>query len=179
MMNKNIVKVVSVLIGLAVLYFVRGGFGGGEAIKYNDKLINYQGKVITEMIKLSKIFQKKDPVEMNLGLKRLQDTIDNAIEKVEAIPGYEGNTDLKDALLDLLDFYRDISAEEYAEMINIIGRGNDITQSDIDYLQKMQDSITEREKELDEELARAQSEFAKKHNIEIRKNTLQDQIDKM
>ncbi len=116
---------------------------------------------------------------MSLGLKKLQDVIDEAIVKVEGIPDYKGNSDLKNALLDLLDFYKAIASEEYKEMIDILGRQGAITQSDIDYLQSMQDNITEREGELDKELARAQSEFAKKHDIKIERNKLQDKIDNM
>jgi hypothetical protein len=178
-MKKNISSVLLAVVVGVVYFLVKGGLGGGPAVKYNNKLIESQSKVINQMISLSKTFQKKNPVVMSMGLKKLQNTIDDVIKDVEAMPDYEGNIDLRDAILDLLDFYKDIAAEEYEEMIEILGRQGEITQSDVDYLQTMQKNITEREDELDRELESAQSEFAKKHNIKIEKNKLQDKINNM
>jgi hypothetical protein len=80
--------------------------------------------------------------------------------------------------LDLLEFYKEICGNEYRDMIEIIGSGS-ISQTDMSHLQEMEREITEREMELDEQLAKVQKEFARKHNIRIEKNKLQKEIDNM
>jgi uncharacterized membrane protein len=176
MMKRNVLIVAAVMLLFSFVAII--GCKPNKAIQYNDNLINHQQKVIAKMIDLSKTFVKKDRVSMSMKLTELEEEIDEAIAAVTKTPGYEGNTDLRDALLDLLEFYKEICGNEYRDMIEIIGSGS-ISQTDMSHLQEMEREITEREMELDEQLAKVQKEFARKHNIRIEKNKLQKEIDNM
>ncbi len=131
------------------------------------------------MIALSKTFEKGEPGQMSMKLKDLREEIDLAIAGVSSIKDFKGDTELRDALLALLKFYKSISADQYKEMIRIIGQKSGTTQADVEKLQQMQNEISQQENGLDKRLAEAQKEFSRKHNIRVKKNELQEKIDKL
>jgi flagellar motor component MotA len=177
---KRVTAVIAAGLLALSLVVVAGCGSGSGAIAYNDKIIKLQNNVVKEMIALSQTFTKKDHAEMMGKLKELQDEIDDSIEGLTAMDGYEGDTSLRDAVKELMEFYKDITANEYKEMIDIIGRTSPpITQTDISKLQQMQQDITARENLLDAKLGRIQTEFATKHGIQIKANELQKKIDDM
>lgn len=154
--------------------------GSGAAINYNDRIVEYQGKIIEKMITLSNAFGKGDPADMDAKLKVLQLQIDESLAGVSKMEDFKGNFRLRDGAIALFEFYQTIAAEEYPEIIGIIGRGQEnITDYDRDRLVQIQEDITAREAKFDDELQAAQKEFALAYGIEIKGNKYQEQIDKM
>ena len=150
-----------------------------DAINYLESITGHQNKIIKKLLVLVKKFEGRDPVAMSMGLRAFQEQVDISIEKVSSIQGYKGETTMRDACLDLFDLYKDVAAKEYKEMIEILGRRGSITQTDVDYLQRMQEDIGEREQGLDAALAKAQKDFADKYNFRLKSNKYQKEIDKL
>jgi hypothetical protein len=62
-------------------------------------------------------------------------------------------------------------------MMAIIEKGEEITDEDLAQLEKIEADITNKEVLLDEELAKAQEAFSKKHNVTLVDNEIQQKID--
>lgn len=172
-------KTLVILVGFLVVIFVVN-CNSGAAINYNDRIVNYQGKIIEKMLDLSNAFTKADSFEMNSKLKLLQLQIDESLAGVSKMEDFKGNFRLRDGAIALFEFYQSIAANEYTEIVNILslGAGN-ISEGDSQRLIQIQEDLTKREIEFDNELQAAQKEFAQVYDIDIKKNEYQDKIDKM
>jgi len=102
-----------------------------------------------------------------------------SISIVEAMPGYEGNTRLRDAAMALFIFYKEMNESEFKDMIEIIMKGDAITEEDIAMLTVLEEQVSLKEALLDEELDQAQQEFARDFGFDIGVNEMQEEIDNM
>lgn len=177
-MKKSLSGVVFVVIAFfAVRYFIGGG---SAAIKYNDRIVDCQNKIIMEILDLANSFEKSDPDQMDEKLLELQTQIDDSLAILSAMEPYDGYTRLRDGAIELIKFYKDIAGEEYQEIVEILSQPqSDITTGDYNRLQDIQRDIEDREADLDKELQEAQQEFAKMHNFRIKPNKYQKRIDQM
>lgn len=162
---------------MVVVYGCNGESSG--AIQYNDSIINQQSNVVNKMMELVDTFKRKDHAEMTGKLIELNQTLDQSITAVKAMDGYKGDTSLRDAILELMTFYKEIFSNEYKDMIDIIGSDVPPSADDISRLQEIQEDVSSREKVLDNKLSQVQKAFADKYNIMIKKNELQKKIDDM
>ncbi|MCX6556078.1 MAG: hypothetical protein NTW95_01370 [Candidatus Aminicenantes bacterium] len=172
-------KLPLVAAGLALFFVVHCG-SSNKAINYNDRIVGYQNKIIEKMLALADSFSQANPAAMQVKLLALNGQIDESLAVVSRMQDFKGNTRLRDAAVALFEFYRDIAAAEYAELVDILGKGTgNVTDGDRDRLQEIQSNITAREAEFDKELQEAQKEFALKYNIEVTENKYQKKIDGM
>lgn len=174
----TVIVVVLTVLSMVVALGCSGGEAGG-AIVYNDSIINHQNKVVNKMMALVETFGRKDHAEMTGKLGELNEALDKSITAVKAMEGYKGDTSLRDAIAELMEFYKDIFSNEYKEMIDIIGSTTPLGPDDVTRMQTIQKEVAVREKVLDDNLARVQREFAQKYNIQIKKNELQKEIDNL
>lgn len=166
------------VIFVVVLFMVN--CGGTDAINYNDRVVEYQGKIIEKMLDLSNTFQNGNQAVMDAKLKALQLQITESLAGISQMKDFKGNTRLRDATIALFEFYQSIAGTEYPEIINILSLGAaNITESDQNRLLEIHKDITEREAKFDNELQAAQKEFALVYGIDIKANQYQEQIDKM
>ena len=169
-------------IFFVIAFIVIRQFSGssGEALKYNNKIVGYQNKIIVKIIDLSKSLDKFNADEMDRKLTALQDQIDESLAGVKAMDGFKGNYRFRDAAIKLIEFYKDMCENEYSEMIEILKQGpSNITQSDITYMQELQASIEKTEAPLDREMQSAQREFAAEYKFKITQNKYQKELDKL
>ncbi|HLP45229.1 MAG TPA: hypothetical protein VK469_04745 [Candidatus Kapabacteria bacterium] len=172
-------RILSIAVCFAVV-LLAVNCGSSAAINYNDRIVEYQGKIIEKMIDLSNAFAKADPAEMNAKLKTLQLQIDESLAGISKMEDFKGNFRLRDGAIALIEFYQSIAGTEYAEIINILSMGaENITDMDRERLLEIQKDITEREAQFDKELQAAQKEFATLFDIDMKGNKYQDQIDQM
>ena len=168
------------LIVLIMVIIQQCGGKTREALKYNDTIVKYQTDIVVKTFDLIKSLQQLDADMMDRKLATLQDQIDQSIEGVKRMAGFEENVRFRDAAVKLMEFYQDISENEYVEMIDILKQGaGNITTSDVEYMKELQDKIEQREVPLDREMQSAQREFANKYNLKIKTNKLQKDLDKL
>jgi len=147
-----------------------------KAIEYNDKIIDEQAKIIELTLEVVEL------IETDLDLcekKRLETVkqIDNSILVVEKMGAFEGNTELRSAAIDLFKFYKKVFGDDYKVMLDILKKGENITEEDVTTITEIFSSISEEEIILDENLSRTQNLFAEKYGFQIEENELQDEID--
>ena len=146
-------------------------------VEYNDAIIGEQTKITKAMIEMANYFAP-DIEKSELLRKELVKQCDASIAALKKLPAYEGDTKFRDAGVNLFQFYKEISAKEYKEMIDILRKEN-IQTSDIDRLTVLEEQISKREQPLDEAFQKAQEAFAKKHNLSLYENEVQDKIDQL
>lgn len=149
-----------------------------SAIEYNDTIVQEQTKITEKTLAMVESIETDLEKCEDLRLETIIQC-EQSIATVKAMTDYEGNTRLRDAALALFEFYKDINANEYKEMLNILNKGEEIDEADITQLQTLEQQVGNRETSLDAEFQTAQKEFASKYHLEIEENALQDKIDNM
>ena len=166
------------LSAATVCLFVLTGCGPKMTpIEYNDAIINEQTKISKVMIEMANNFSNDLDKSESLRQK-LVTQCDSSINAVKALPDYKGNTSFRDAGAALFTFYKEISEKEYKEMIDILRKEN-IEMADVERLTTLEKEISSREEPLDAAFQSAQQAFAKEHNLELKENEIQQEINQL
>jgi hypothetical protein len=149
-----------------------------DAVEYNDYIVNLQNNIGREIISFNEKMAEETTTRESLepGYQQMLAVTRDAVEKVAAMPGWDGSTELRDASLALFSFYLSIFEQEYVEMLDIV-YSDAATEADYARLDEIMKDISERESALDKRFGEAQSAFAKKYNFILEENELQDEID--
>jgi len=169
------------IILLVIVVFVLTSCGeSGSALKYNNKIIDIQSKVIKKIITLSNSMKSNNSALMQRRLAELQDQTTKSADELSTLQEFEGGTELYNSALDLFEFYENVCKNEFQEMVDILSRSQSgISAIDLNRLQDLQRIIQEEEAKLDKNLLVAQQNFAKLHGFRIGTNKLQKKIDNM
>lgn len=147
-----------------------------SAVEYNDKIITEQTKVIQLTLDMINYIEtdlaKCEELRLEI-VKQCEKSI-GIIEKMEP---FDGDSQLKNAALDLFKFYKQTYSVEYKKLIEILNKGEEITQEDITEITDISTDIEKKEVDLEDKFEVAQNAFAKKYNIQIQENSLQKEID--
>ena len=146
------------------------------ALEYNNKIVDEQNKIITKILAFYDATAAGSETSEKLR-KEASEQCETSLKVIKALPDYEGDTRLRDAAVELLLFYQTMADKSFVEMMAIIEKGEEITDEDLAQLEKIEADITNKEVLLDEELAKAQEAFSKKHNVTLVDNEIQQKID--
>jgi hypothetical protein len=147
-------------------------------VEYNDYIVNSQNELIELLLvfneEVSADGAEKDSLlaladQMTLKAKSL-------VSKVQAMSDYQGNWDLRNSALELFQFYVATFSNEYREMIELIF-APELDEATLTKLNEILEKVTNAEAYYDNKFAEAQQAFAKKHNIELIENELQEEVD--
>lgn len=145
--------------------------------QYNDKIIGEQSKIMKIIIAMGD--QNKTVEDVEKMRLELSAQCKESISTIEKMEGYDGDSKMKNAALKLFKFYLNSSDNLYKEMLEIVKKGEAITEADMARLTEIQTLMTEQEKPFDAEFQGAQKAFASKHNLMLMQNTLQSEIDNL
>lgn len=138
---------------------------------YNDYLVSRQEMIISGIVDLGNSFQSFDSTRIMGAYNHLNEQIDRSITQVQALKPYEGDTLLKPATLQLFRFYKDVSGNQYKAITSIILQGpHEITQSDLNTIDSLTQSIARSEAHVDSIFEIAQHKFARHYNMVILEN---------
>jgi len=167
------------MIFLLIILFILASCGKSSgALRYNDKIINIQSKVINKIIILTQSMKSGNTDLMQRRLEELQEQTTLSANELSSLDEFEGGNELFNAAMDLFEFYESICKNEFQEMIDILARSQSgITAMDLSRMQDLQKIIQEEESGLDRNLMTAQNNFAKRYGFRIGKNKLQKKID--
>lgn len=160
--------------------FVLAGCNSGPKmtpIEYNDTIIGEQTKISKVMIEMANNFSS-DLGKSEALRQDLVKQCEASIKVVKELPEYKGNVKFRDAGAALFGFYKEISDKEYKEMIDILKK-EQIEVADIERLTTLEKEISARETPLDDTFQSAQQEFAKEHNLSLKENEIQGQINEL
>ncbi len=151
-----------------------------SAIAFNDFIVEEQNKIIKVMLAFSN--HETAMSDKKLGNKMIDDiveTTEGALEALDGIEPYDKGEDLLKAAKDLFQFYHDMADKDYREMVDIISKGEDMTDADLARIDEIALEVEKREVPLDNAFAKAQMAFAKANNMQIRENEMQGEIDQL
>ena len=167
----------SLLLVIGSLLF--GCDKGPEPTEYNDKIIVAQSNIITSMLALSKTIETgKIDATAETQYADVLKQINSGIKEVNALGDYDGSSEFKDAAVNLFTFYKNIYEKEFRQMLDILKKGEGITEADLAVLGNLSQAITEQEKPYDAAFEKAQKNFSSKYSLTIEDNPLQEEIDK-
>jgi len=175
---RNVIGIV-VIVALGVVgYFFSSGGSSAGAVAYNDRIIAMQTRVVRGMIDFSKSFDAGDKSVMEKKYKELLSTIQGVIKEAQSIEGFDGNTQFRDAAVEMFSFYDSIAKKEYKEIMDILTKETP-DETDLPRINEIVTSISQREEQLDRKFQGIQQAFARKHNIMLMDNKMQKQIDNL
>lgn len=173
---RNVIGIVVIVaLGVVGYFFSRGS---DQAVTYNDRIIGLQTRIVQSMIDFSKSFDTADKSLMDKKHAQLVSTIEGVIKEAQAIEGFDGSTEFRDAAVEMFKFYDAIAKKEYLEIVNILKKDTP-AQEDLTRINEIVNSISQREEQLDRKFQGIQRAFASKHNIKLTDNRMQKQIDNL
>jgi hypothetical protein len=165
------------VIFLLLPFFIFGCSSGSNEmtpIEYNDAIVNEQNKIIAHILEMSN--SAFDITIAEAHRMKIIEQCDVSIALVEAMDAYDGNSDLRDAALNLFKFYREIASAEFREMLELLDK-EEVGDAEYDALNLIDQQIAQREAPLDAAFQKAQLQFSEKYNLMLQKNQFQDAID--
>jgi hypothetical protein len=147
-------------------------------VAYNDYIVNSQNELIDLLLIFNDQVSADDAVKSDLLALTDAMTLKakSLVTKVEAMGDYEGNWELRNSALELFRFYVKTFSTEYPEMIELIF-APELDEATLTKLNAILEKVTTEESFYDNKFAEAQQAFAKKHNIQLIENELQEEID--
>ncbi|GEM_PF-3385584 len=136
---------------------------------YNDYLVAEQNRIIRRFSELNKAYESYNRDEIERARAALLNEIDEVIAAVEDLPPYEGDTELRDAALEMFQYYRQLAENELKEIGDLLSKGeNQITESDIDEMDRLYKRFRKEIKSYEINFADAQRAFANKYGMKIK-----------
>jgi len=170
-MKTKISFILSTLI--CVMFFVSCGPTKDDAIKYNDKIINAQRKVVDKENDLLRYIKSGSIKNAMLDEKydSLAKQLKESTEAVNTIDAFDGKTDFKDATLKFFSVYKSVVDKEYKDwMTNLKTPEDMVDQKVLDEEKYLVATINEKLDNAHSEFKLAQNNFAVKYKFEIAKD---------
>jgi len=145
-------------------------------VAYNEYIIKEQTKIISHILAVNRAMEQNAPQVQVLLQKGLM-TTDSSLKTLQALPGFKGDTTLKNRALSNFSFYRKLFATAYPRILSIYAKGDSITPTDYQELQNLEQAISKQEFNLDQQLVAAQADFARRNKIPLLENGVQKRID--
>lgn len=161
-----------------LLSSVKAYCAGTTPVEYNNKIIDEQTKIMKLVLQFGNN-ESDDLGAMEEIRLKLVAQAEKSLETVKKMPAYDGSTRMRDAAASLFGLYLEAGKIYYKEMLDIVAKGENITEADLLRIEEIDKELTSKEEKLDNEFQKAQQEFARKHNFAIEENPLQDDIDNM
>jgi len=168
-----------VIISLALIFglLFTSACSKSEASKYSDVLYDQHLRIAKKILALVKVFKEGKPLSLSKRLRELKVETDKAVIMVNEMEGYKGDTELRDAYQENFDFYQSIVDNEYTELVGMLEERNTaFSHSDVEYIQRMQETLNDREEPLDEDLKIAIKAFEDKYSVSIDRSDLEKAI---
>jgi hypothetical protein len=141
-----------------------------EAANYNDSLMQQQKALIIKYDELLKTFDTCIPSKMDAALFDLKDQIEWSKVEIENIVPINGGEDLRQELLNYVDFFGNIANDEFEFLVRVYkARENELSpEMRIQWAAKYKE-IDTKIKDANKHLKEVQSVFANNYNLNIAK----------
>lgn len=170
-----IVLFLSLLIGACQQQVARSGERQFfTPVEYNDFIVDQQNAIIHRMVKLTATYDQGSESEIRLQFDSLVKQSDISLSEIRHLTDYDGDSSLKLQAEQLFEFYNHIFHNEYRKMIDIFLKGPDATDADIKELNRIVNSVREKEEALSMALGKTQVAFSKKFKFDFNDSTLTD-----
>jgi hypothetical protein len=136
-------------------------------IAYNDFIVDRQNEVIEKMVKLNQLYQQGTNQEIEWHYKELVRCTDSNLIKIKQLTPYEEDSSLKINALNLLNYYSKIFHNDYKEIVDVFLKGVAPSNYEMERIYEIIQEVKKKESELNAQLSKSQSMFAKKFGFEF------------
>ena len=147
-----------------------------NAVEYNDYIVLRQTDLMRKVVEFGETAQTDIDSAASLLSSYSRDT-EKMIDEIRGMPAFKGDTALRNAAVNSFSFYKRVFEEDYMDIINIRRKG-DLTQDDVDEMERIVKKIEREEKVLDDAFQAAQKSFAKENNMRLRENEMQKEMER-
>ena len=150
----------------------KNGVAFKSAIQYNDYIVNRQAKHMQNILDLAKAAEKNlDSAEKMLD--KFTGETDTFVEEIKGMPAYKGDSSLRDAAVRIFEFYKKVFQNDYAQIIQIRKKGDEMTDEDMEEMKNIVNRISIEEEGYDKSFQDTQKNFADKNNMKLTENEMQ------
>lgn len=93
-----------------------------SAVDYHDSLVIEQVKIAKIMSELNATLETFRPEDMEITLKKLNQQIAAAQEKLKTSKAFKQDSDLLNATIAIVDQYQNIESNKYAQAVDLLSR---------------------------------------------------------
>ncbi len=154
----------------------KNGITYKNPVQYNDYIVSRQTELMRKVVEFGNTAQT-DIDSASALLKDFTKETEDMIDEIKGMPPYKGDSTLRDAAIRSFGFYKRVFQEDYVDIINI-RKKDDITQDDVDEIDRIVKKITREEEGFDKAFHNAQNDFAKKNNMKLRENPVMKELNK-
>ena len=149
-----------------------------SGVDYNDYIVGLQNNIGKAIVEFNEVMGGEEVTKASIEPYYLSMKLaaQQAVIKTKALGPYKGNTELRNAAVNLFQFYVETFGNEYREMIDLVIEA-EITEATLVRVNEILASVTEKEGGLDQAFQMAQGNFAKQFGFSLTENELQEEID--
>jgi hypothetical protein len=149
-----------------------------NAVEYNDYIVDLQNQISGLIIEFNEKIGEPGATRESIQphFDKMLLTTEGVISKIEKIKGYEGNVELRNTATELFKFYYKTFSVDYKALLDVLFLEN-LGEEEIAKMTVILERVTADEAVVDANFSKAQQAFAKQHNIELKKNEFQDDLD--
>jgi hypothetical protein len=140
--------------------------GKPNPAKYNNKIVSKQHKVVNGFKEFFKTFEKGTKERMHDEREELLALVNKSINEIKVMDAFDGDAELRDGALSLLNFYKSGLEGDYHKMIELIAN-RERSKEDHAKLEAYKDGLIANEKIHDDKFEDLQIAFAKKHKLDL------------
>ncbi|MFC1654915.1 hypothetical protein ACFL2F_03825 [Myxococcota bacterium] len=140
-----------------------------RATAYNKEIMDLKLKVVTSLFNFEGTYSSFDGAMMTKALNEALETTKKAVKDAKAMGPFDGDTRLRDAAIELFEFYVAVGKRERREVVTILSR-KAAEEKDVNRIEEIAQSITARDKALLMKFNEIQAEFAKKYDVDSDEN---------
>lgn len=147
-----------------------------DPIKYNDYMIGLQTQIGEKFVAFNDKLALETTTYESITpyFDQLLTTIDEVLVKLKNVTPYQKNIALKTSLLNLIEYYKVAVSTDYKEMLKIIYLD---AEPDYNRMTAIYEKVVKEESQFDKVFQEEQKKYAKKYNIALKENELQDKFD--
>ena len=147
------------------------------AVDYNDYIVNRQNQVMQNIMDFVSVAEN-DLDSAELLLDKYVIEVGTMVRDLRGMPAFKGDTELRDASVDIFRFYQRIFNEDYRRIIHIRNGKLDLGDGAEAEVERIVEKIKAEERGKDERFHTAQTAFARKNDMQLRDNEMQTEFDK-
>jgi hypothetical protein len=137
-----------------------------EAVEYSDRIINQQKAVHQKELQMLEALE--DSTAVQGAYEAYMRQVRTAIDSVQKLEAFDGQTSFKDAALALFNTYRVAGETQYREVVKLMKKSDaQLTLEDKERASELLQDVREKLNSEVADLDSAQDHFAKQYNIEL------------
>ena len=140
-----------------------------QALSYHEKIVFMFQRVSDESNRMIKSLEEHDSVAMTRNYNSFLVLIDSSISVVDGLEDFDGDTGYREASLNYLNFFKDVSIKNLPLEIAAYSK-KEMTDEDNLMMDKIRNEWKNSEHVLWDELSKSMNLFARKHKFKLEEN---------